>query len=181
MDYVWQGYNYVTERLAHIRRMVYYHYGYQHHELRLVNPTQFVSPRLAAIKTNDVETIRSNVLRGEWKVNDVVSINNMTTMLHEAVVMDRQEIFDFLMRQGADLNSRDRNGYTPLVKAASLGRIHMLKRLLEAGVNPFQRDPYGSTPIEKARIHEEWEAVEVLEGYKYPGKSESRWYWGPDI
>lgn len=181
MDYLWYGYSYAVERLAYVRRMIYYHYGYRHHELRVVNASRFVSPRLVAVKSNDIEAIRSNVLRGEWRVDDIVSVNNMTTMLHESVVMDRQEIFDFLMRQGADINCRDRNGYTPLLKAAALGRVHMLKRLLEAGVNPEQRDPYGNTPLQKARLHEEWEAAEILEQAKSTGKTPTKWLWGPDI
>lgn len=181
MDYLWQTYDGFKSRLAHVRHLIYYYYGYQEHELRLMYPSRYINPRLVAVKSNDFDTIQSKVLTGEWKVNDCVSLNNMTTMLHEAVVMDRQDVFDFLLRQGADPNTRDRNGYTPLLKAAALGRVHMLKQLLALGINPFQRDPYGSTPLQKALLHEEWQAVEVLERYRNPTHSPSKWLWGPEI
>lgn len=181
MDRLWQAYAAVSEKFDHIRHMVYYYYGYKEHELRLAFPSRYVNPRLAAVKSNDFETIQSKILTGEWKVEDCVSQNNMTTMLHEAVVLDRQDVFDFLLRQGAHPNTRDRNGYTPLLKAAALGRVYMLKKLLAMGVNPLQRDPYGSTPLQKALLHEEWQAVEVLERYRNPTHSGSRWMWGPDI
>jgi len=181
MDYLWQTYDAVKSRLDHIRHMVYYYYGYQEHELRIPYPSRYTNPRLVAVKSNDFETIQSNILTGTWKVDDCVSLNNMSTMLHEAVVMDRQDVFDFLLRQGAHPNTRDRNGYTPLLKAAALGRIHMLKKLLAMGVNPLQRDPNGSTPLQKALLHEEWQAVEILERYRNPTHSESKWLWGPEI
>jgi len=134
MDYLWQTYEGFKSRLAHVRHMVYYYYGYQAHELRLLFPSRNINPRLAAIKANDFQTIHTKIVTGEWKVDDNVSLNSMTTLLHEAVVMDRQDVFDFLLRQGAHPNTRDRNGYTPLLKAAALGRVHMLKQLLALGV-----------------------------------------------
>jgi ankyrin repeat protein len=39
---------------------------------------------------------------------------------------------------------RDANGYTPLLKAASLGRLTMVKKLVEEKhVDPRHIDPYG--------------------------------------
>ena len=46
---------------------------------------------------------------------------------------------------------RDANGYTPLLKAASLCRSDMVKYLVDKkGVDPRHTDPYGNTPREKA-------------------------------
>jgi ankyrin repeat protein len=48
---------------------------------------------------------------------------------------------------------RDQNGYTALLKAASLGRTEMCEQLLKAGVDPRHTDPYGNTPREKAELY----------------------------
>lgn len=163
------------------RYMAYYYIGYRIHDLRVPAPSMHESGKLKAIKSNNIQDLKEKIFSGEWKVDDVVSINNMTTMLHEAVVMDRRDIFDFLVRQGADLNTRDRNGMTPLLKAAALGRLHMIEGLIRSGVNPHQRDPNGFTPLSRAKLHEEWKAVELLEGQKSVGKGRSRWFWPPDV
>jgi uncharacterized protein len=114
-------------------------------------------------------------------VDDIVSLNNMTTMLHEAVVMDRRDIFSFLLRQGANPNTRDRNGMTPLIKAAALGREFMVCELLKAGVNPAHRDPYGFTAYEKAVLHEEWRVAEILKSANSYVKHSTKWLWPPEI
>ena len=58
---------------------------------------------------------------------------------------------------------RDANGYTPLLKAAALGRLEMVKVLVEQGeVDPRHVDPYGNTPRMKAQLHMRDEVVEYL-------------------
>ena len=50
--------------------------------------------------------------------------------------------------------ARDANGYTPLLKAASLGRLKMVKTLVEkASVDPRHTDPYGHTSRQKAQLY----------------------------
>ena len=58
---------------------------------------------------------------------------------------------------------RDQNGYTPMLKAASLGRYEMVKTLVEEfGVDPRHIDPYGNTCREKAELYQHNEIVEYL-------------------
>ena len=46
------------------------------------------------------------------------------------------------------------NGYTPLLKAASICKIDYVKYLVEKkGVDPRHTDPYGNTPREKAELY----------------------------
>ena len=75
--------SYPLERYHHARRLSYYYFGYQMHELRIPSPSNHISKKLEAVKRNDIEEVTENVLNGTWGVNDVVSINNMTTMIHE--------------------------------------------------------------------------------------------------
>lgn len=171
----------VKGEVLHYKRLMYYYFGYKMHNLRLAAPSNNVSSKLAAVKTNDLAQIKEKVFNGTWRVNDIVSINNMSSMLHEAVVMDRREIFEFLVRQGAELNSRDRNGMTPLLKAAALGREFLVVALVNNGVNPHHRDPNGFTALQKAILHEEWKIVDILMSLPDRVKGESKWSWPPEI
>ena len=58
---------------------------------------------------------------------------------------------------------RDANGYTALLKAASLCRRDMVVHLIEKrGVDPRHVDPYGNTPREKALLYQCEELAEYL-------------------
>lgn len=58
---------------------------------------------------------------------------------------------------------RDQNGYTPLLKAAALGRVKMVKVLVEdAKVDPRHVDPFGNTAREKAELYQHSEIAEYL-------------------
>ena len=57
---------------------------------------------------------------------------------------------------------RDRLGYTPLLKAAALGRTRMVKKLIDLGVDPRHTDPYGVTPREKAELYSHVDLVRYL-------------------
>jgi uncharacterized protein len=48
---------------------------------------------------------------------------------------DFREIISLLISRGADVNSLDSNGFTPLMRAAILGRLESATRLLKAGAN----------------------------------------------
>jgi ankyrin repeat protein len=58
---------------------------------------------------------------------------------------------------------RDQNGYTPLLKAAALGRMEMVKRLVEGGVDPRHVDRYGNTPRDKAQMYNKYEVSKYLQ------------------
>lgn len=45
------------------------------------------------------------------------------TILHEAIVLDRHELFKLCEVYGADWNKKDKNGVTPLMKAVALNRL----------------------------------------------------------
>ena len=49
---------------------------------------------------------------------------------------------------------RDANGQTPLLKAAALNRLDMVKTLIEADkCDPRHVDPHGVSPREKAQLY----------------------------
>ena len=75
--------DFILEKYRWARRLAYYYFGYQMHELRIPSPSNHISKKLEAVKRNDFEEVTENVLNGTWGVDDVVSINSMTTMIHE--------------------------------------------------------------------------------------------------
>jgi ankyrin repeat protein len=58
---------------------------------------------------------------------------------------------------------RDANGYTALLKAASLGRKYMVQRLIESGVDPRHTDPYGNTARDKALLYNRYELSKYIQ------------------
>ena len=102
-------------------------------------------------RENQIEEIKKKVLTGLLPIDEPLDIWSRHTLLHDAVILNRTELFDFLVGQEANPMVRDANGYTPLLKAASLGRLEMVKTLIEVcGVDPRHVDPYGVTAREKA-------------------------------
>lgn len=76
-------------------------------------------------KEDDLEEIKNMIFTGAAKIDDPIDIYTCHTLLHDAVTLNRPELFKFLVAQGANLNVRDQNGVTPLMKAAAIGRLEM--------------------------------------------------------
>ena len=76
-------------------------------------------------KEDDLEEIKTMIFTGAAQIDDPIDIYTSHTLLHDAVTLNRPELFKFLVAQGANLNVRDQNGCTPLMKAASIGRMEM--------------------------------------------------------
>ena len=49
------------------------------------------------VKENDIEAIKGMIFRGLWEIDDPQDPFSKHTLLHDAVVMNRQELFDFLI------------------------------------------------------------------------------------
>lgn len=111
------------------------------------------------------------IFKGILEIDDPIDSYALHTMLHDAVIMNREDLFEILLSQGANLMVRDMNGYTPLLKAAALGRTHMVKKLIEKGVDPRHMDPYGNTARDKARLFNKYELQKYLA--EMEGKAES--------
>jgi ankyrin repeat protein len=86
-----------------------------------------------------------------------------TTALHWAVEHDDLEMTDLLIRAGARVAARTREGVTPIQLAAINGSGRMLDRLLKAGADPnAQLTRAGDTPLMMAARTGNTEAVRVL-------------------
>jgi ankyrin repeat protein len=56
-------------------------------------------------------------------------------------------VIDFLRRRGADLETRDAVGDTPLIIAVRNNDRVMVRHLLDRGANPFATDASGKTVL----------------------------------
>lgn len=78
-----------------------------------------------------MEEIKKRIITGMIYIDDPIDKYSKHTLLHDAVMMDRVELVKFLLLNGANPMVRDANGYTPLLKAAALGREPIVKILIE--------------------------------------------------
>jgi ankyrin repeat protein len=79
-----------------------------------------------------------------------------------------------LLEYGADPNTQDEYGDTPLHKAASEGRVEVVELLLVYGADPTVKDEDGRTPLDLARVKGRREVVSVIEEWLRRGGGPSR-------
>ncbi|MGD0478308.1 MAG: ankyrin repeat domain-containing protein [Nitrososphaerales archaeon] len=82
--------------------------------------------------------------------------------LHHAVIISRIDIARDLIARGADIESKDSSGYTPLALAAYFGRTQLLKTLIEMKANVQSQDNQGNSVLMFAAQWGDLEAVKVL-------------------
>jgi len=81
--------------------------------------------------------------------------------LEQAVVQERKDMVELLIGAGANVNVRDRDGFTPLHWAA-YGFTQVAEVLLANGAKVNARDAWGRTPLGEARIEGHAGMVELL-------------------
>ncbi len=92
--------------------------------------------------------------------------NNLTknTALAACVAISRShEIAAALLQNGADVNTRQTGGFTPLHGAASQGSVELCKLLLDHGADPEAHSNEGKTPLDMAKAKEQGDVVEMLQ------------------
>ena len=78
------------------------------------------------------------------------SASGLQTLLHFASFLGFSSLTSFLVKHGADLDARDRNGFTPLHFAAISGSSSCVSILVEAGADLAIVNVLGKTPKEIA-------------------------------
>jgi len=82
---------------------------------------------------------------------DVYSHNDMHVQpLHSAAAGRHHEVCRLLIAAGADVNARQRHGFTPLHAAAQHGDVELVELLLSAGADPRAPRDDGETPADTA-------------------------------
>ena len=74
--------------------------------------------------------------------------------LIEAVNLEHEKCVEMLLEAGADVNTADRLGNTPISESAAFNRVKCLKLLVKAGADVNARNKAGSTPLLRATFEQ---------------------------
>lgn len=88
-------------------------------------PTEGATFLQNALKGGSLTSIYGNIVKGV-KTGEQ---NSLTVLLFLASSSGQSEIVEDLLKKGADVNGHDRNGYTPLHRAAQKGKSEAVVRI----------------------------------------------------
>jgi hypothetical protein len=79
------------------------------------------------------------------------------------------DAMEVLIKAGANLDARDKFGFTALMVAATTGEADAIRLLLQSGAQPDATDNFGNTALFKAREQKNAEAAQVLDAFLSTG------------
>jgi len=145
---------------------------------------------LEASKAGDLELVKKNVFLHPHRVNCRNPIGYHSTPLHFAAGYNRVGVVEFLLNFGADVHSKDKDGFVPLhnacllVKhgananvnvsdwrklnplneAAAKGQYEIVRLLLEYGADASEKNRDGHTPLDLLKGGDQ-DVVDLLQQY----------------
>lgn len=99
---------------------------------------------MSAVKNGDLVTVR-HLIEEESVPVDV--LNGTETALAQAAICGQCGIADYLIAQGANIDTRNSKGNTPLIHAAFHGHMKMAKLLLRRGADATVVGSNGTNPV----------------------------------
>src|SRR6266566_5283183 len=119
-----------------------------------------VVPRLEQLLASDPATLNA------WSPDGFQPLQ--VAALHAALAGPDHEIARLLVAAGADVNSRQQGGGTPLHEAAQNGEVELVRLLLEHGADPKATDDQHRTAADFAREQSHTEVVDFLAAFPHP-------------
>ncbi|TGL63629.1 ankyrin repeat domain-containing protein [Leptospira sarikeiensis] len=107
-----------------------------------------------------------NCLRSGYSIDTRDPFTRNYTPLMIAAREGEVEIADFLIRNGADINARTRDGHTALMMAVYNRNIEIVKLLLKNGANVSIKSKQGHTALSEASLEESLQIKELLASYE---------------
>ncbi len=115
-----------------------------------------------AVKSSDTDTIAS-LLKSQVHTADIDSVKLNQLMLYCAIKKNDSKVVEFLLKKNAALiESKDKDGATPLHLAACYGDENIIKLILSAGIAINSTDNQLSTPLHYAAANNNISGVKIL-------------------
>ena len=90
------------------------------------------------------------------------SKDQLNTILFTAANGNQPKLIEHMLSKGANINSTDKDGETPLSAAAQAGYLNAVKVLLDHGANVNLADKRGRTPLDYAIEFEHQDVTDLL-------------------
>lgn len=87
------------------------------------------------------------------------------TLMINAAFYGRKKSIEYLIKRKANINAKDKNGFTALHAAVQEGNLDIIKLLLENGADIHARDAYGNPPILRTKHLMPREIFDILLNY----------------
>ncbi len=112
-------------------------------------------------KTEEIKRLLQEAAKRQLQQQNITPEKYNTALL-EAAEKGNSELITFLITAGADVNTADKYGYTPLYRAAVGGHTECVKLLIAAGADVNKATNFGSTPLYWAARNGHPECVKLL-------------------
>jgi uncharacterized protein len=123
-----------------------------------------ISELAGAIERGDFDDVEALVTSEPELANALFAEGS--TPLHLATLCNHKEIVRLLISNGADVNAKDDNGYTPLFGAVfdyeAGDRREVVQLLITRGADVNATDTDGLTPLHNAAMNGKKEIIELL-------------------
>lgn len=110
----------------------------------------------------DLLIVQELVLHDRSLVDAIEDHDTMWTPLICGAFMGQEETVRLLLREGADVNSRDKRGATALHVACKYGQANVVPLLLAAGADLSSRGVEGQSPLAMAAVSDHVDIVRTL-------------------
>ncbi|XP_066519055.1 fibronectin type 3 and ankyrin repeat domains 1 protein [Hoplias malabaricus] len=90
------------------------------------------------------------------------SVSSWTPLHRVSAVTGDTAVAALLIRAGADINARDKNGKTPLMIAVLYNHKDLVKQLLENGADQHIKNQFGAGALEMAKAFERQDIIPLL-------------------
>jgi hypothetical protein len=120
------------------------------------------TPLILAVYNNAAE-VAAFLLEKGARANAQDSAGN--TALMGVCFKGYKDLAKKLIDAGVDVNQKNVNDATALTFAATFGHLEIAKMLLEKGADIYVPDVRGKTPLDHARIQENWDMYDLLGQY----------------
>lgn len=140
--------------------------------MKIVNPLIVISLLFVCLTTQG-QNFHGAACQGilsklDSLMTDTTNINVLDksgrSLLHYAVMCQQEEVFNYLIDRGIDINIEEKNGMTPLLRAVVRNRTIFIERLLamDAKANFNRSNKEGTTVLMEAILDDNLPTVKLL-------------------